>query len=99
MPHGRVRFWPAGFILEGIISFIKGTNEREKCIIIQLSGCDFLSVAVIVIADAGFVMTTVSYHENQRLTPAFCTSPHHFNHNIAFVLMDFINQCTMWSWA
>lgn len=50
---------------------------------------------MILITDAGFIVTTVRDHENQCLPPAFGTGTHHLDGFVIFVLMHLVNQCAV----
>jgi hypothetical protein len=89
--------FPAGLILERVFSFVQGANERKAVILNRAFG-NFPPILVIVIADAGFVVAAVSDHENQRLATTFRPGAHHFHNLVVFVLVNFVNQSTVWAW-
>jgi hypothetical protein len=43
-------------------------------------------------------VAAVSDHENQRLATTFRPGAHHFHNLVAFVLVNFVNQRTVWAW-
>jgi hypothetical protein len=99
MAERRISLFPARLILKGIITFIQGANERKETVILYRAISNFPTVFVIVITDAGFVVAAVGDHENQRLSPPFGTGAHHFDGNVAFMLVDFVNQCAVRAWT
>ena len=65
-------------------------DVRKKRIIFKLPTSHLSSVIMIIPANTCFIMTAVSHHKYQRLTPAFSACPKHFDDIAVFMLMNFI---------
>ncbi len=75
-----------------------GSKRKKETVILNRAFGNFTPILVIVVADAGFVVAAVSDHENQRLATTFRPARIISTNLVVFVLVNFVNQSTVWAW-